>query len=36
MPLGKKRTMPRLKGFNYRSPFFYMVTLKRRAGLSAF
>jgi hypothetical protein len=32
----KKKTMPRLKGFNYRSPFFYMVTLKRRAGLSAF
>ena len=31
-----KKTMPRLKGFNYRRPFFYMVTLKRRAGLSAF
>ena len=27
-----KKTMPRLKGFNYRRPFFYMVTLKRRAG----
>ena len=31
-----KKTMPRLKGFNYRRPFFYMVTLKRRADLSAF
>ena len=30
------KTMPRLKGFNYRSPFFYMVTLKRRANLPAF
>ena len=30
------KTMPRLKGFNYRRPFFYMVTLKRRADLSAF
>ena len=28
--------MPRLKGFNYRRPFFYMVTLKRRANLPAF
>ena len=30
------KTMPRLKGFNYRRPFFYMVTLKRRANLPAF
>ena len=30
------KTMPRLKGFDYRRPFFYMVTLKRRATLSAF
>ena len=33
---GKNKTMPRLKGFNYRRPFFYMVTLKRLAGLAAF
>jgi hypothetical protein len=30
------RTMPRLKGFDYRRPLFYMVTLKSRAGLRAF
>ena len=28
--------MPRLKGFDYRRPFFYMVTLKRRTGFEAF
>ena len=33
---GKNKTMPRLKGFNYRRPFFYMVTLKRLANLAAF
>ena len=33
---GKCQTMPRLKGFNYRRPFFYMVTLKRLAHLAAF
>ena len=36
LPRGKMKTMPRLKGFNYRRPFFYMVTLKRRPELSAF
>ena len=28
--------MKRLKGFDYRKPYFYMVTLKRLAGLQAF
>ena len=28
--------MGRLPKFNYRSPFFYMVTIKKRRGLSAF
>ena len=32
---GKNKTMPRLKGFNYRRPFFYMVTMKRLASLAA-
>lgn len=32
---GKNKTMPRLKGFNYRRPFFYMVTMKRLANLAA-
>ena len=36
LPRGKMKTMPRLKRFNYRRPFFYMVTLKRRVDLSAF
>lgn len=31
-----KATMKRLKGFNYRSPYFYMVTMKRRGGLLPF
>ena len=31
-----KRTQPRLKGFDYSRPFFYMVTLKRRPGLAPF
>lgn len=31
-----KRTMPRLKGFDYSRPFFYMVTLKRLPGLAPF
>ena len=26
----------RLEGFDYRQPLFYMVTLRRRAGLSDF
>ena len=26
----------RLKGFDYTRPFYYMVTLKKRAGLSDF
>ena len=29
------KTMPRLKGFDYRRPFFYMVTVKRREGAAA-
>lgn len=33
---GTNKTMLRLKGFNYRRPFFYMVTLKRLPGLAAF
>ena len=33
---GKSRTMPRLKGFDYSRPFFYMVTLKRLPGLAPF
>ena len=32
----EKRTMPRLKGFDYSKPFFYMVTLKRLSGLAPF
>ena len=28
--------MGRLKGFDYKSPYFYMVTLKRLKGLAAF
>ena len=28
--------MGRLPKFNYRSPFFYMVTLKKKKGLPAF
>lgn len=32
----QKRTMKRLKGFDYRRPFFYMVTLKRLKGLRPF
>ena len=32
----QKRTMKRLKGFDYRRPFFYMVTLKRLKGLQPF
>ncbi len=28
--------MSRLKGFDYKSPYFYMVTLKRLKGLAAF
>ena len=32
----KKATMKRLKGFDYRKPYFYMVTLKRLVGLLAF
>lgn len=31
--VGKKATMKRLKGFDYKKPYFYMVTLKRLAGL---
>ena len=31
-----KATMKRLKGFNYRSPYFYMVTMKRLNGLLPF
>ena len=31
-----KRTQPRLKGFDYSKPFFYMVTLKRLTGLAPF
>ncbi len=31
-----KRTQPRLKGFDYSRPFFYMVTLKRLPGLAPF
>ena len=34
--VGKKATMKRLKGFDYKKPYFYMVTLKRLAGLLAF
>ena len=34
--VGKKATMKRLKGFDYRKPYFYMVTLKRLDGLLAF
>ena len=34
--VGKKATMKRLKGFDYRKPYFYMVTLKRLVGLLAF
>ena len=30
------RTMPRLKGFDYSKPFFYMVTLKRLPDLTPF
>ena len=32
----KKATMKRLKGFDYRKPYFYMVTLKRVKGLRPF
>ena len=32
----KRRTMPRLRGFDYRRPYFYMVTLKRLPGLEPF
>ena len=32
----QKQTMKRLKGFDYRLPFFYMVTLKRLKGLRPF
>ena len=32
----QKQTMKRLKGFDYRRPFFYMVTLKRLKGLRPF
>lgn len=28
--------MHRLRGFDYKRPFFYMVTLKRLPGLAAF
>ena len=28
--------MHRLRGFDYKRPFFYMVTLKRLPGLTAF
>ena len=28
--------MGRLRGFDYKSPYFYMVTLKRLKGLAAF
>ena len=28
--------MKRLRGFDYKRPFFYMVTLKRLPGLAAF
>lgn len=31
-----KATMKRLKGFDYKRPYFYMVTLKRRKGLRPF
>ena len=31
-----KKTMKRLKGFDYRKPYFYMVTIRRRKGLRAF
>ena len=34
--VGKKATMKLLKGFDYRKPYFYMVTLKRLVGLLAF
>ena len=34
--VGKKAIMKRLKGFDYKKPYFYMVTLKRLAGLLAF
>ena len=35
LSLGKK-TMKRLKGFDYTKPYFYMVTLKRLKGLRPF
>ncbi len=28
--------MSRLPGFNYKMPYFYMVTIKRRPGLADF
>ena len=28
--------MPRLKGFDYKRPYFYMVTLKALPGIAAF
>lgn len=28
--------MHRLRGFDYKQPYFYMVTLKRLSGLAAF
>ena len=31
-----KATMKRLKGFDYKKPYFYMVTLKRVKGLRPF
>ena len=34
--LRQPHTMKRLKGFDYRRPFFYMVTLKRLKGLRDF
>lgn len=30
------KTMPRLKGFDYKRPYFYMVTLKALPGVAAF
>ena len=30
------KTMPRLKGFDYKRPYFYMVTLKALPGIAPF
>ena len=33
---GEREKMHRLRGFDYKRPFFYMVTLKRLPELAAF